>query len=49
LPRILKRVLVQLALWAETSETTIKRPYRQVLTPEVGETWFKIGIKFNPK
>jgi hypothetical protein len=39
----------QLALWAGTSEATIKRHYRQVLTPEVGETRFKIGIKFNAK
>jgi hypothetical protein len=36
----------QLALWAGTSEATIKRHYRQVLTPEVGETWFKIGVSF---
>ena len=29
----------QLALWAGTSEAT-------KLTPEVGETWFKIGVSF---
>jgi hypothetical protein len=36
----------QLALWAGTSEATIKRHYREVLTPEVGHTWFKIGVTF---
>lgn len=39
----------QLALWAGTSEATIKRHYRQVLTPEAGETWFKVGVKFTAK
>jgi len=37
----------QLALWAGTSEATIKRHYREVLTPEVGQTWFKIGVSFS--
>jgi hypothetical protein len=36
----------QLALWAGTSEATIKRHYREVLTSEAGETWFKTGVSF---
>jgi hypothetical protein len=32
---------------AGTSEATIKRHYREVLTPEVGKAWFKIGANFN--
>jgi hypothetical protein len=39
----------QLALWAGTSEATIKRHYREILTPEEGETWFKMGVKFTPR
>jgi hypothetical protein len=34
------------ALWAGTNEATIKRHYREVLTPEAGETWFKTGVTF---
>jgi hypothetical protein len=32
----------------ERGEATIKRHYREVFTPEQGETWFKMGIKFTP-